>query len=210
MEEAIRKVTEMPEEIDWVERLRSDSQRRQEALEELLEILLRWLSASLARRGGGESFADDVVQTALIKVLESLDSYAARGRFLTWAMTIATRLGIRELRRRHFQNVSLDQVSGNDDLKVEVAVNPGCTASTQSFRKEIIVQLRQLVEEYLTNKQRKVMQAALSGMPIEEIARRMDMNRNAIYKVFHDARKKLRSGFEARGVISSDNQAVFG
>src|SRR3712207_8317306 len=34
--------------------------------------------------------------------------------------------------------------------------------------------------------------AALGGMPLEAVADRMNTNRNALYKLLHDARKRLR------------------
>ena len=198
----------MPEEIDWVRKLRADAKTRESALEDLRRILLRGMSPSLARRGGGQAFAEDVVQEALIRIMDKLDSFAGRSQFTTWAMTIATRIGISELRRRHFQDVSLDQITGDDDLKFELAIDSGPAPTQHSDREEIMTQFRELIDTHLTPKQRKVMQAALSGMPMEEIARRMDSNRNAIYKLFYDARQKLRAGFESRGVTASDIQAV--
>ena len=196
--------------MNWVERLRGDTQVREVALSDLRQVLLRGISHSLSRRGGGEAFAEDVVQEALIKIMNSLDSFEGRSRFTTWAMTIATRIGISELRRRHFQNVSLDQITGADDLKFELAVDPGATPDEDNEREELMSQFRELIETELTEKQRKVMQAALRGMPMEEIARRFDSNRNAIYKVFHDARKRLRAAFESRGISASDIKTALG
>ena len=200
----------MPEEFDWVERLRGDSRAREAALDELRGVLLRGVSHSLARRGGGEAFAEDVVQEALIKIMKSLDTFEGRSRFTTWAMTIATRIGISELRRRHFQDVSLDQIAGEGDLKFEVAADDTAKPDQGADREELLQQLGDLIESQLTDKQRKVMQAALNGMPMEEIARRLDSNRNAIYKVFHDARKKLRAGFQSLGVTAIDIEAALG
>ena len=60
------------------------------------------------------------------------------------------------------------------------------------------------MEQTLTEKQRTVVQADLAGMPIEEIARRLGTNRNAVYKMFHDARRKLRAGFAAVGISAED------
>ncbi len=197
----------MREEVDWVGQLRSEDTRDQ-ALNELRSVLLRGISSSLARRGGGEAFAEDVVQEALVKIMDSLDTFEGRSRFTTWAMTIATRIGISQLRRRHFSNVSLDQITGDDDLKLELAVDREKTPSEKSDRAEVMAQFQQLINTNLTERQRKVMQAALNGMPMEEIARRMESNRNAIYKLFHDARKKLREGFESLGTTAVDIQAA--
>lgn len=200
----------MQEEIDWVTRLKAAGVTRDSALEELRHVLLRGLSRSLARRGGGDAFADDVVQESLVKILAALDSFAGRSRFTTWAMTIANRLAISELRRRHFQDVSLDQIASDDDLNFDVISPETVSPTDHSEREELLIQLRDLIQNELTERQRTVIQAALGGMPIEEIARRMNANRNSIYKLFHDARKKIRSGFEADGVSGGDIQALLG
>ncbi len=51
----------------------------------------------------------------------------------------------------------------------------------------------------LTDKQRDILLCELSGMPQEEIARQFNSSRNAIYKLFHDARKALKRALEAHG-----------
>ena len=47
---------------------------------------------------------------------------------------------------------------------------------------------------------------AARGMPLAEIGRRMGSNRNAIYKLTHDARKRLKQGLEAAGYDARDLQ----
>jgi len=192
------------QEPDWVARLQPGAEGRDEAIDELRQILVRGLSHSLRNRGGGQAFAEDVAQEAIVKILDSLDSFEGRSRFTTWAMTIATRIGISDLRRRHFQDVSLDHIAGDDALKIDIAVDPSQTPSEASDRDEVLHLFRDVIAKQLTEKQRTVLQASLAGMPIEEIASRMNSNRNAIYKVFHDARKKLRTGLESRGVTAGD------
>ena len=40
----------------------------------------------------------------------------------------------------------------------------------------------------------------LQGVPLEVVAQQMGSNRNALYKLVHDARRKLRAEFEAQGL----------
>ncbi len=53
------------------------------------------------------------------------------------------------------------------------------------------------------------MTAELGGMPLEEIVRRMDSNVNAVYKLLHDARKRLKRGLETAGYAAEDVQSAF-
>jgi RNA polymerase sigma-70 factor, ECF subfamily len=51
----------------------------------------------------------------------------------------------------------------------------------------------------LTARQRQVILAELRDMPQEELCRHLGTNRNALYKLGHDARKSLRRGLEEAG-----------
>ena len=77
-------------------------------------------------------------------------------------------------------------------------------------RKALIEMVYEIIREQLTQKQRDALLAELKGMPQEEIGRRMGSNRNAIYKLTHDARKRLKAGLEAAGYTADDVVRVFG
>ena len=64
-----------------------------------------------------------------------------------------------------------------------------------------------VIERELTEKQRTALLAELKGMPLEEIGRRLGSNRNAVYKLTHDARKRLKKHLEAAGYSAADLQA---
>jgi DNA-directed RNA polymerase specialized sigma24 family protein len=50
-----------------------------------------------------------------------------------------------------------------------------------------------MVEEDLTARQQEAVVAVfLEGMPISEVAKRMGTNQYALYKLLHDARRKLK------------------
>ena len=53
------------------------------------------------------------------------------------------------------------------------------------------------------------MAVMVGGMPLEEVARRMDTNRNALYKLIHDARKRLSKRMAKEGVTPEEVLAVF-
>ena len=200
-------MTQVAKTDDWPERLRQTGPERDAAIEELRKTLLKGLGHML--RGRNSSIQpDDIVQDAMIKILNKLDTFEGRSKFTTWAMTIATRTAISEMRRKHFKNVSLDSMMG-DELKFEVvAVDSGVTGQ-EADKTVILVKLKELIASRLTDKQRQAVNALLNGMPVEEIARRTDSNRNAVYKLFHDARSNLRDGFEKAGISADDINAIF-
>jgi len=71
--------------------------------------------------------------------------------------------------------------------------------------------LAELIRNELTDLQRRALVAVvLREMPIEEVARRMDTNRNALYKLLHDARQRLKARLESQGVSVDDVLEDFG
>lgn len=199
----------MTERDDWVDRLQEGSPDREQAIEQLRHLLVRGLSKSLAQRYGGAEFSEDVAQEALLKILASLDQFEGRSRFTTWAMTIATRVAISQARRRYFRDVSLDAMESGDSLRLDATADPASNEASQSADlADMLRTMQELIDTKLTDKQRFAVRAVLEGLPVEEVAARMQSNRNATYKLVHDARAKLREGFEELGINSDDVQAI--
>lgn len=196
------------EPYDWVEKLKSESDR-DEAIGKLREILLRGLKGAFFRRGQNEAFCEDICQESLIRIMKNIDSFEGRSKFTTWAISIAIRVGISELRRRHHKDVSLDAITSGDDMKIDLAITEDDASGNAMDQRAILETLSDLIENQLTDKQRTVVRALLGGMPVEEIARRTDSNRNAVYKLFHDAKQRLKSGFESSDFSLSDIESVF-
>ena len=196
------------EPYDWVEKLKSEPSREQ-AIGKLREILMRGLKGAFFKRGQNEAFCEDICQESLIRIMKNIDSFEGRSKFTTWAISIAIRVGISELRRRHHKDVSLDAITSGNDMKIELAITEDDVSGNAIDQRAILATLSNLIENQLTEKQRTVVRALLGGMPVEEIARRTDSNRNAVYKLFHDAKQRLKSGFENSDFSLSDIESVF-
>ena len=63
---------------------------------------------------------------------------------------------------------------------------------------------KRLIESALTDKQRLVVRSFLSGYSTDGIAEQTGTNRNAVYKLLHDARVKLKTGFAEAGFSADD------
>ncbi len=199
------------DQIPWVENLKKPAgdEIREQTVAELRDVVLRGLRGAFLKRGQDEAFCEDVCQESIIKILKNIDSFEGRSKFTTWAISIAIRSGISQLRKRHFKDVSLDAITSNDDMQIEIAVaaesNPG-----NNIDKEMLLKtLAELIDGELTDKQRTVVRALLGGMPVEEIATRTQSNRNAVYKVFHDAKTRLKRGFESKNFSMADLEGIF-
>jgi RNA polymerase sigma-70 factor (ECF subfamily) len=62
--------------------------------------------------------------------------------------------------------------------------------------------VRRVVEDELTAHQRRVFVAVVvDGIPLDALAARLSLQRNAIYKVIFDARRKIRRALVANGYL---------
>ena len=194
----------------WLAHLGGTGCDQQAALSDLRDALVRGLRRALSHRAGaGDAFLEDVVQDALVRILERLPQFEGRSQFLTWAMSVAIRVAMSELRRRRWKDVSLDEVVVGGDLTPGRAIVDEPGPDAQSEREAILAAMHELIRNGLTTKQREALLAELRGMPQDEIARQLGSNRNALYKLTHDARKRLKRGLEAAGFTAEDIGAAF-
>jgi RNA polymerase sigma-70 factor (ECF subfamily) len=196
----------------WMDGLRGPG--RDEALTDLRATLVRGLGYALASRSDvDEASLEDFAQEAILKILAGLDSFRGESRFTTWAQKIAVREALTELRRRRWRDVSLDSITGSPDtdfIPVTLA-DPSAGPEQQMMQRTLLETLRRLISEQLTDRQRQAMIAVyLHGMPLEEVARRMGTNRNALYKLLHDARQRLRRQLTREGLSLRDVLEAFG
>src|SRR3712207_2512113 len=192
----------------WLAALRGP--RKDQALAELRTILVRGLRAAL--RGGAngtESLVEDFAQEALIKILANLDSFRGECRFTVWAQKVAVRTAFAEMRRRKWRDVSLDEAILGHKESVGVPVDSLADPEQFATQRTIMAEFRRFVDEELTDKQRRALLAALGGMHLEEVARRMGTNRNALYKLLHDARKRLKRRMVAEGLSPQEVLGAF-
>jgi RNA polymerase sigma-70 factor (ECF subfamily) len=187
---------------NWKSRLSQNGDPQSEAIAELREILVKRVSYSFQNDAIVDSaFVDDIVQDSLLKILKSLDQFEGRAKFTTWATTIAIRTAYSELRRRHWKDVSLDALVESQGDSFTAAKT---RESDRTERQRLVDAMHLAIKERLTEKQRIALQAELAGMPMEEIGRHTGSNRNAVYKLTHDARKRLRMELESDGFSEAD------
>ncbi len=193
----------------WLAELRGPNPG--EALADLYELLVRGLRAAFGGYGGGiEANFGDFAQEALIKITGNLNSFRGESRFTTWAQKIAMNVALTELKRRRWHDVSLQELftrrEGADRGPAETELTPEQLA----FQNMVLGELRRMIDEELTDRQREAVVAVLlEGMPVSEVARRMGTNQNALYKLLHDARRKLKRQMEAAGLPQQEVLAAF-
>lgn len=181
----------------------------EQAVDELRRILVRGLKPALAKYVDREldQFVQDVAQDGLLRILENIDSFRGESKFTTWAMKIAVREGLGELRRVRWKNISIEDLKGDDQEEGREEIFSSTMAGEEAGpdettdQKMILEQVKRLIEELLTDRQRKAFQAlVVQNMPISIVAEKMNTNRNNLYKLVHDARQKLKDELEVQGI----------
>lgn len=196
----------------WVAALRVPGPDQEAALAELHGILLmrlpyalsRWLAATDSRR---DAFIEDVAQETLLRVLDRLETFEGRSQFLTWVYKISVRIALGELRRKRWENVSLDGLLEDEEhpLPERIVADPRPTPAAAAEGADLVAKVRNLIAQELTQKQREALLAmGMHGLPMDEVARRMGTNRNALYKLLHDARLRLKQRLAREGLTPEE------
>ena len=203
---------------EWLTHLGSPGPQRENALSDLRDILLRGLRRGLLPRINTnvpefDTQADDFVQEALLKILDNLDSFAGRAKFTTWAHKIAVSVALTELRRKRWQDTSLDGIMETDDGGIftpSFAADSAPPPANVAERADMLRRIQRHINEDLTDKQRTAVNAAIiQGLSTKQVARDMDMKPNALYKLIHDARLRLKKAMAAEGLTPDDVLAIF-
>ena len=74
----------------------------------------------------------------------------------------------------------------------------------------MLVRINRVIDEELTERQRRALiMLGMQGMPMEEAAKRLNTNRNALYKLLHDARLRLKQRLQTEGLDAQEVLAAF-
>lgn len=196
------------ESAEWIASLAPDAPGRDEAVHRLHEILLRAARVEVSRRAPraritgpeADDLAHQAAADALVAIVRRLPSFRGDSRFTTWAykfviLDVSSKLG------RHFWRrpaIALDTEQW-DQLPSRLGVAPD--AAVEAI--DVFGAVRAAVDSALTAHQRDVFVAlVVHGIPLDALAVKLSTNRNAIYKVMFDARRKIRAALVTDGYLS--------
>jgi RNA polymerase sigma-70 factor (ECF subfamily) len=197
---------------EWLQDLRSECRRA--AVADLHAVLVGGLSSGLGGRTDlDEATIEDLAQDALLKILDALDSFRGESHFTTWARKIAINTALTELRRRRWRDVSLDEIAelAGTELAFLTLADPEAATEKQATQRVLVGVLGQIVATELTDRQRTALVAAyVHAVPLEQLAKRMGTSRNALYKLLHDARQRIKGRIMMQGLSPEDFLEAFG
>lgn len=208
---------------EWIQALQAQDPALQSlALAELRRRLQRSLTFYLSQdrsdlRGLATQelaqMAEDLAQDATLRIMANLHRFRGESRFTTWANKIAIRIAISDLRRSRYKDFSLDELSTDGDfLPVSATLGDAASATPEKIaeRDNVMETIERALQEALSERQRQALVAiALHGVPMDVLAERMGSNRNALYKLIHDARRKLKAHLQAQGLSTEYMMNLF-
>ncbi len=206
---------------EWLRMLTSRGSEQAEAIADLRALLLRASLYSLHRTQyplaylGEEDLrqlAEDSAQEACLALLKHLHEFRGESKFTTWAFKFAVNTALVRARRESWKHVSLDQLLADQELP-ELPfpdTHPDRDPDRSAWRAEVWRTLREVIDNELTPRQRQVLIAmTFDEVPMDELTLHLNTNRNAIYKLLHDARRKLKARLEARGLAVQEMLDLF-
>jgi RNA polymerase sigma-70 factor (ECF subfamily) len=198
------------ESAEWLRVLAGTGPQREAALARLHGMLVRVAHGEVRRRAPRlritgpelEDLAYQAAADALMAITGKLGQFRGESRFTTWAckfviFEVSAKIG------RHFwrhPGVPLDAEDW-DRLPDRFGFGPAQEAEWR----DLLAALRRAVDAELTPRQREVFVAiVLNDVPLDALVAELGSNRNAIYKMLFDARRKLRTALAANGYLGHD------
>ena len=189
----------------WMCRLGSGD--RQAAERELHARLVRIALAEVRRRAASTPVTgpelDDVAHQAagdaMLAILAKLGDFRGESRFITWAYRFVILEVSAKLGRHYWRHPAVALDAGQwERLPDRFGIGPEQHAESAAALAEV----RRVVDEELTAHQRQVFTAiVVDGIPLDALAARLGLRRNAVYKVVFDARRKIRRALAANGYL---------
>jgi RNA polymerase sigma-70 factor, ECF subfamily len=176
------------QENSWIE---SACRQDDEAFAHLVEKYQRPVFNLCYRLLGTPMAAEDAAQEAFVRAYEHLASYDTRRSFSSWLLSIASHYCIDQLRRKHHQLLSLDDLTP-DVWTAEQLAEPEEVVLEREKDREVTSLLLQLPADYRA----AVVLRYWYDFSYEEIAQTLETTVSAIKSRLFRARQMMAQGRE--------------
>ena len=201
----------------WIADLQTEGLAREAALEDLRAVVIGGLPYALSRwiPSSDPQFnflVEEVTQETLLRTLSRLHTFEGRSQFTTWVHKIAIRIALSELRRKRWRDSSLDELVDNEEAPAPESLleDFGAGPERSVERADMLSRVKRIIADELTDRQREALvMLGIQNLPMEEVAERLNTNRNALYKLLHDARLRLKKRLTLDGLNAQEVLAAF-
>ena len=203
---------------EWLNALTGSGEPLNLALSDLRRYLVRAAAYALRRLGRGRSadmdpLAEDSAQDAPVRSPPAPARIPRRQPVHDVGVQVRRACSAGRARRERWSRLSLDSVLQGSDLTQRLLPESAEELDPQqrALQGEVLATLREAVATQLTTRQRQALTAIVfDEVPLDELARHWGSNRNALYKLLHDARRKLKAHLASRDLDVQEMLDLFG
>jgi len=207
---------------EWLAALSGRDNGQDEALKELRGLLLRAALYTLVTNLSDlrelddrerMALAEDCAQEALMTVLGKLDDFRGESKFTTWAYKFGIHVALTRARRERWKRVSLDALAEDDYSLDWLQWQEGfqtVNSEVSTQQTEVRNLIRDIIRDDLTDRQRQVLKwMVFDEVPMDVVVERLGSNRNAVYKLLHDGRLKVKRRLAEEGYAVGEIYELF-
>lgn len=206
---------------EWLQHLQTIGELRENALVDLRDYLLRAVFLYLRDRRPDLSeldtnelydLAEDFAQDALLSVRANLHNFRGESKFTTWAYRFVINHAADELRRKQYGHLSLEKLTEQETAVFHSLLSPQQYAEPDlaSERQDMVRKLVDILQTHLNERQRlAILEVHFQERSMPEVAEELNISTNTLYKLLHDARKKLKAALAANHLSEGDIMAIF-
>jgi RNA polymerase sigma-70 factor (ECF subfamily) len=143
----------------------------------------------------GEAEAEDLTQSVMLKVSQSLSDFRGDASVSTWIYRIATNAAMDKLRQRRTQPLVDTEHEFDEEELPPAAQNK--SVETTAIREEMSACIGEFVARLPENYKTVMILSEIEGFSNDEIAATLDLTLDTVKIRLHRAREKLRKELQA-------------
>jgi RNA polymerase sigma-70 factor (ECF subfamily) len=137
--------------------------------------------------------AEDVVQNAFVKAFQNLADFRGDSRFYTWLVRITINEALMKIRRRHSNQVSIDEPIHADGTSDPIEIEDQAANPEQRYSQHEVQRILAATINDLEPSHRSVLQLRdVEGLSTQQTAQALDLTPSAVKTRLQRARMKLR------------------
>jgi RNA polymerase sigma-70 factor (ECF subfamily) len=167
--------------------------RSETAFEQLVEHYERRAFRLAWRITRNHEDAEDVVQNAFVKAFQNLADFRGDSRFYTWLVRITINEALMKIRRRHSNEVSIDEPIHADATSDPIEIEDQAANPEQRYSQHEVQRILAATINDLEPSHRSVLQLRdVEGLSTQQTAQALDLTPSAVKTRLQRARMKLR------------------
>ena len=167
--------------------------RSETAFEQLVEHYERRAFRLAWRITRNHEDAEDVVQNAFVKAFQNLADFRGDSRFYTWLVRITINEALMKIRRRHSNQVSIDEPIHADGTSDPIEIEDQAANPEQRYSQHEVQRILAATINDLEPSHRSVLQLRdVEGLSTQQTAQALDLTPSAVKTRLQRARMKLR------------------